>query len=42
LGVCTTFRGSRFGLSVVGADTAISYGYPGAVGARWINPIEII
>lgn len=30
-----------FGISVVGIDLANSYGYPGGLGVRWINPVDV-
>jgi len=30
-----------FGLTVVGEDMALSVGYPGGLGVRWINPVII-
>jgi hypothetical protein len=30
-----------FGLTVVGEDYALSVGYPGGIGVRWINPVYV-
>jgi hypothetical protein len=32
---------ASFGISVVGISLANSYGYPGGLGVRWINPVDV-